>query len=117
MLGPRSRKPAVVFRAGVLHVQPADRQRGEGGLVPLVLFFLSLYVFLIDLSLHQLYHNMLEEKDCDYINTLTTKASSALEMENKNKASNEYSQACSAMDSKELEASIEEKLLKPSDAQ
>lgn len=114
MLGPQSRKPTVFFRAGVLHVQPVDGQRGEGGLLPLVPFVKSLYPFLIPLSLRQLYHNMLEQKECVHTNA---KATSALETQNKNKAANEYSQPRSATESKELETSAEEeKLLKP-DAQ
>lgn len=117
MLGPQSRKPTVFFRAGVFHVQPIDGQRGEGGLLPLVPFVSFLYPFLIPLSLCQLYHNTLEQKECAHTNAAAAKATSALETQNKNKAANEYSQPRSATESKELETSAEEeKLLKP-DAQ
>lgn len=118
MLGPRSREPTVFFRAGVLHVQPAYRQRGEGGPLPLIPFVPSLYPVLIALSLRQLYHNTLEQKDSDHNNMAAAKATSALETQNKIKAANEYSQPRSATESKELESSAEgEKLLKPPDAQ
>lgn len=63
---------------------------------------------------------MLEQTNCDYINTPAVKAISAHETQNKNKAANEYSQAHSAAGSKEqpceLEAAAEEKLLKLTDA-
>ncbi|XP_056868686.1 receptor-type tyrosine-protein kinase FLT3 isoform X2 [Takifugu flavidus] len=65
----------------------------------------------------KLYHNILEQKECVHTNAAATKATSALETQNQNKAANEYSQPRSATESKELETSAEEeKLLKP-DAQ
>lgn len=117
MLGPRSRKPTVFFRTGVLHVQPIDGQRGEGGLLPLVPLLSSLYPFLIPFSLRQLYHNTLEQKVCVHNNAAAAKATSALETQNKNKAANEYSQPRLATESKELETSAEEEKLLEPDAQ
>lgn len=102
-------------------MQPADRQRGEGGLLPLIRFALSLSLFLTPVFFLQLYHNMLEQTNCIYANMSAMKTVSAQETQNKNKAANEYSQAHSAAGSKEqtpeLEAAAEEeKLLKLSDS-
>lgn len=95
--------------------QLTDREEKVGCFHSSNLF--HLYPFLIPLSLRQLYHNTLELKECDHTNAAAAKATSALETQNKNKATNEYSQPRSATESKELETSAEEeKLVKP-DAQ
>lgn len=95
--------------------QLTDREEKVGCLYPSG----GLHPFLTPLFLLQLYHNMLEQTDCDYANTSAMKAVSAREAQTKSKAANEYAHAHPAAGSREQTCELDaeqEKLLKLSDA-